>query len=80
MVKKIAIITLIGIFCALSFAKYVSGYYRSNGTYVNSYYRSDPDSTVRNNYSYRGNLNPYTGTAGHNYYRHSRTSEYYAGE
>jgi hypothetical protein len=41
--------------------EYVHGYYRSNGTYVQPYFRSDPDGNPYNNYSYPGNLNPYTG-------------------
>jgi hypothetical protein len=43
---------------------YVSGYTRSNGTYVSGYYRTAPNSTVYDNYSYRGNYNPYTGQYG----------------
>jgi len=30
----------------------VSGHYRSNGTYVQSYRRTNPDSSIYNNYSY----------------------------
>jgi hypothetical protein len=48
--------------------EYVSGYYRSNGTYVQPYMRSSPDNSVFNNYSYEGNLNPYTGQVGSNSY------------
>ena len=62
-----------------AFAGYVNGYTRSNGTYVHGYNRSDSDSTVTNNYSYAGNTNPYTGAVGHNYYRHSPSSQYYDG-
>ena len=43
---------------------YVNGYYKSNGTYVQPHYRSDPDSSVSNNWSTKGNVNPYTGKAG----------------
>jgi hypothetical protein len=43
---------------------YVRGYTRSNGTYVEPHMRSAPDSTVNNNYSTQGNINPYTGDAG----------------
>ncbi|NCA93635.1 MAG: hypothetical protein EOM84_00490 [Sphingobacteriia bacterium] len=43
----------------------VNGYYRSNGTYVNPYYKSSPDSTRWNNYSTKGNYNPYTGSKGY---------------
>jgi hypothetical protein len=42
----------------------VRGYYRSNGTYVQSYYRTSPNSYRYDNYSYRGNYNPYTGRTG----------------
>lgn len=60
--------------------EYVNGYYRSNGTYVNGYYRSDPDDTVTNNYSYEGNINPYTGKIGTDRYIHSPSSAYYQGD
>lgn len=43
----------------------VGGYYRGSGTYVQSYYKSTPDSTRWNNYSTRGNYNPYTGSKGY---------------
>ncbi|HVW50815.1 MAG TPA: hypothetical protein VHC91_10540 [Trinickia sp.] len=43
----------------------VSGYTRSNGTYVQPYHRTAPDSNPYNNYSTRGNLNPYTGRPGY---------------
>jgi hypothetical protein len=42
----------------------VSGYYRANGTYVAPHYRSAPDGDPYNNWSTRGNVNPYTGTPG----------------
>lgn len=42
----------------------VSGYTKRNGTHVNSYHRTTPDSTQRNNYSAKGNVNPYTGKKG----------------
>lgn len=43
---------------------WVNGYMKSNGTYVSGHYRSDPDSTTDNNWSTRGNVNPYTGKIG----------------
>lgn len=43
---------------------YVHGYTTSNGTYVAPHYRSSPDSNPYNNYSTRGNVNPYTGKVG----------------
>ena len=58
---------------------YVDGYTRSDGTYVQGHYRTDPNSTVRDNYSYQGNRNPYTGETGSNRYRNDPSSEYYDG-
>lgn len=42
----------------------VSGYTRSNGTYVDSYTRTMPNSTNHDNFSTYGNVNPYTETVG----------------
>jgi hypothetical protein len=42
----------------------VSGYTRSNGTYVAPYYRTHPDHNFYNNYSTYPNINPYTGQMG----------------
>lgn len=42
----------------------VSGYFRSNGTYVAPHYQTNPDSSRANNWSTVGNVNPYTGAAG----------------
>lgn len=44
--------------------RWVSGYLRSDGTYVNGYWRSEPDGLFYNNYSTYGNINPYTGSLG----------------
>lgn len=41
-----------------------SGYTRRNGTYVHSYMHSAPDGTRLNNFSTKGNVNPYTGKVG----------------
>jgi len=49
---------------SLSAQVYVRGYTRSDGTYVAPHYRSSPNSTTLDNYSTRGNLNPYTGQVG----------------
>lgn len=43
---------------------YVSGYTRSNGTYVAPHYQTNPNSTTSDNYSTVGNVNPYTGAPG----------------
>ena len=43
----------------------VSGHSRSNGTYVDSYVRSMPNTTNWDNFSTRGNSNPFTGSTGY---------------
>jgi len=43
---------------------YVHGYTKSDGTYVEPHYRSAPDTSTYNNWSTKGNVNPYTGEAG----------------
>jgi hypothetical protein len=50
----------------LAYARTVSvrGYTRSNGTYVQPSHRTSPDSTLFDNWSTKGNFNPYTGKAG----------------
>lgn len=42
----------------------VRGYTRSDGTYVRPHMRSAPDGSTANNFSTRGNTNPYTGARG----------------
>jgi len=42
----------------------VKGYTRKDGTYVAPYQRTAPNSTRDDNYSTRGNINPYTGEPG----------------
>lgn len=46
-------------------ASRVRGYVKSNGTYVQPYFRSTPNYTRFDNYSTRGNYNPYTGSKGY---------------
>ena len=65
------------IFVSCSYAEWVNGYTRKDGTFVSGYNRSSRNSTVTDNYSYKGNTNPYTGSTGSNYYRDDPTSEYY---
>ena len=43
---------------------YVQGYTKSDGTYVQGHYRSSPNGTTSDNYSTKGNINPYTGEYG----------------
>jgi hypothetical protein len=42
----------------------VKGYYRKDGTYVAPHQRTNPDSSTSNNWSTKGNVNPYTGKEG----------------
>jgi hypothetical protein len=55
---------------------YVHGYVRKDGTYVQGYHRTSPDSNPYNNYSTKGNLNPWTGQPG---YKDPTTSYHYTG-
>ena len=43
---------------------HVDGHYRSNGTYVQPHYRSSPNNSYNDNWSVKGNSNPYTGQSG----------------
>lgn len=43
---------------------HVDGYVKRNGTYVQPHYRTAPDGVKTNNWSYSGNINPYTGKVG----------------
>lgn len=44
----------------------VKGYYKkSSGTYVQPHYKTSSDRSRLNNYSTRGNYNPYTGKKGY---------------
>lgn len=63
--KAFVILALAAAVSAPAFAdEYVKGYTRSNGTYVAPHYRSSPNSVQYDNYSTRGNVNPYTGERG----------------
>jgi hypothetical protein len=42
----------------------VKGYYKKDGTYVQPHKRSDPNSSKNDNWSTKGNQNPYTGKKG----------------
>lgn len=43
---------------------HVRGYTKKNGTYVQPHMRTSPNSTKMDNYSTKGNVNPYTGKHG----------------
>lgn len=44
---------------------YIKGYTKKNGTIIKGYYRSLPDKDKSNNWSTKGNINPFTGKKGH---------------
>jgi hypothetical protein len=46
-------------------AERVDGYMRKNGTYVAPHWRSESNSTRNDNYTTRGNKNPYNGNKGY---------------
>lgn len=49
----------------------VKGYYKSStGTYVSPSYRSSPNRSKLDNYSSKGNYNPYSGKSGTRTYRY----------
>lgn len=43
---------------------YTHGYVRKDGTYVQGYHATNPNGTKLDNYSTRGNVNPWTGQPG----------------
>lgn len=59
-------ILLLALFSIESFARdvYVKPTVTSNGTYRSGHYRTSPNRTTYDNYSTKGNTNPYTGKTG----------------
>ena len=55
----------------------VSGYTRSKGTYVQSHVRSMPNTTNWDNFSTKGNSNPFTGSTGYRARDYSRSAYNY---
>ncbi|MCX6898928.1 MAG: hypothetical protein NT105_09525 [Verrucomicrobia bacterium] len=67
---KKALITLLAVLALATpaFAQgqhYVQPCTRSNGSYVQGHYQTNPDHSFGNNWSTRGNVNPYTGQEGY---------------
>ena len=62
--KKIIVLALIGAFGMLNAVDFNSGYMRKDGTYVQPHFKSSKNSTTLDNYSTKGNTNPYTGKKG----------------
>ncbi len=75
--KKFTILLIMAIFTLPAIADtWVNGYQRSNGTYVQGHYRSSPNSVKFDNYSSKGNVNPYTGERGSSRHEFSSPSIY----
>lgn len=62
--KKLIIAIMLLIGGALIADVWVKGYTRKDGTRVEGHWRSDPDGKKDNNWSHKGNTNPYTGKKG----------------
>jgi hypothetical protein len=64
--KKFVLLLAIAVGSSAALAdEFVSGYLRSDGTYVAPHFRSSPNSYRFDNYSSQGNTNPYTGQQGY---------------
>ena len=65
--KKIFLIIVIALLSVpISFAQtWVDGYYKKDGTYVPGHFKSNSNSTTFDNYSTKGNVNPFTGEKGY---------------
>ncbi|WP_313632519.1 hypothetical protein [Massilia timonae] len=63
-IKAILAVILMALTASAVAQTHVRGYTKKDGTYVAPHYRSSPNSTRNDNYSTRGNVNPYTGKAG----------------
>ena len=61
---RLCLLALIVSTPAMAQDTYVQGYHRNDGTYVQPHYRSQADGSLDNNFSTRGNTNPYTGSLG----------------
>ena len=59
----IAIVVALSSTAALAQTR-VDGHIRKDGAYVPPHYRTNPDNSLQNNWSTRGNTNPYTGRQG----------------
>lgn len=66
--KTIMFVCLVALLFTSSIASagstYIRPYIRNNGTMVQGHYRTTPDSSRLNNWSTRGNVNPYTSKQG----------------
>ncbi len=73
MKRILLVLTLCVLFASFCYA----GDYRKEGAYVVPYNRPKTDSTIRSDYDYKGDVNPYTNKEGYNYYPDIPKNEYY---
>lgn len=64
LIKSVTVAVLILLSTPILADVSVRGYTRHDGTYVKPHYRSNPDGNPDNNWSTKGNTNPYTGKEG----------------
>lgn len=64
--KKLFLLSTVLLIASLSVSAQttVSGYFKNNGTYVQPHVRSSKNNTNHDNWSTRGNSNPFTGNTG----------------
>lgn len=65
LVLSLAVCCICSNFDSLFADVFVRGHWRKNGTYVQPYHRTASDGNVFNNYSTKGNYNPWTLEEGH---------------
>jgi len=61
----IALVMMLGISHRVEAASRVRGYNKRNGSYVAPHYKTSPNNSKWDNWSSRGNYNPYTGKKGY---------------
>jgi hypothetical protein len=65
MITKLLAIGIVAVaFVFNTSADTTKGYTKKNGTYVAPSHKTSPDKSKANNYSTKGNVNPYTGKKG----------------
>lgn len=64
--RTVPLLILLCVFSSAAAARdvYVKPHVRSDGTFVGGHYRSAPNGSRLDNYSSKGNVNPYTGERG----------------
>lgn len=60
----LALVVFFSTFSAVDALVRVKGYTKKNGTYVQPHYRTNPNTRTYDNWSTKGNVNPYTGKKG----------------